>query len=119
MIKADGLAGGKGVVIAEDRTAAEAAIHRLGPPLFVEEFLDGEEVSFIVLSDGRDFVAFEASQDHKRLLDNDDGPNTGGMGAYSDGRILSAADHDRVVRDDHRTHHREDRVHRIPLRRAR
>lgn len=99
VIKADGLAGGKGVVIAEDRAAAVAAINRLGPPLLVEEFLDGEEVSFIVLSDGRDFVPLEASQDHKRLLDNDDGPNTGGMGAYTDGRILSAADHDRVVRE--------------------
>jgi phosphoribosylamine---glycine ligase len=97
VVKADGLAAGKGVVIAQDRAQAEAAIQTLGPRLVIEEFLEGEEVSFIVLSDGRDFVAFEATQDHKAVGDADTGPNTGGMGAYCDGRILSAADSQRVL----------------------
>jgi phosphoribosylamine---glycine ligase len=97
VIKADGLAAGKGVVIARDRGEAESAIERLGPRLVIEEFLRGEEVSFIVLSDGRDFVAFDATQDHKAVGDDDTGPNTGGMGAYSDGRILSSADAGRVM----------------------
>jgi len=97
VVKADGLASGKGVVIAHDRTAAESAIQTLGPPLILEEFLEGEEVSFIVVSDGRNLVPFEPSQDHKALKDDDSGPNTGGMGAYCDGRILSAADSQRVI----------------------
>jgi phosphoribosylamine--glycine ligase len=97
VVKADGLAAGKGVVIAQDRAEAEAAIQTLGPRLVIEEFLEGEEVSFIVLSDGRDFVAFEATQDHKAVGDDDTGPNTGGMGAYCDGRILAAADSQRVL----------------------
>jgi phosphoribosylamine---glycine ligase len=91
VIKADGLAAGKGVVIAQDRAQAEAAVRALGPMLVIEEFLEGEEVSFIVLSDGRNFVPFEATQDHKTIHDGDTGPNTGGMGAYCDGRILSSA----------------------------
>ncbi len=89
VIKADGLAAGKGVVIAQDRSEAESAIQTLGPRMVIEEFLTGEEVSFIVLSDGRDIVAFDATQDHKTVGDDDTGPNTGGMGAYCDGRILS------------------------------
>ncbi len=89
VVKADGLAAGKGVIIAHDRAAAESAIQTLGPRLVIEEFLEGEEVSFIVLSDGRNIVPLEASQDHKTIGDNDTGPNTGGMGAYCDGRILS------------------------------
>ncbi len=97
VIKADGLAAGKGVVIAHNRGEAEAAIETLGPRLVIEEFLQGEEVSFIVVSDGRDFVAFEATQDHKAAGDNDTGPNTGGMGAYCDGRILSADEAGRVI----------------------
>lgn len=97
VIKADGLAAGKGVIIAQDRPTAESAIQALGPRLVIEEFLRGEEVSFIVLSDGRDFVAFEATQDHKAVGDNDTGPNTGGMGAYCDGRILSDAQAQRVL----------------------
>jgi phosphoribosylamine--glycine ligase len=96
-VKADGLAAGKGVVIALDRPEAEAAVHSLGPRLVIEEFLRGEEVSFIVLSDGRDVVALEATQDHKTVSDGDTGPNTGGMGAYSDGRIISAADTQRIL----------------------
>ncbi|HSP67440.1 MAG TPA: phosphoribosylamine--glycine ligase, partial [Bryobacteraceae bacterium] len=92
VIKADGLAGGKGVIIAQDRAEAEAAIRSLGPRLVIEEFLHGEEVSFIVLSDGKNFLPLEATQDHKAVGDGDTGPNTGGMGAYCDGRILADAD---------------------------
>jgi phosphoribosylamine--glycine ligase len=89
VVKADGLAAGKGVIIAQDRAEAEAAVRSLGPRLVIEEFLEGEEVSFIVLSDGKHVVALEASQDHKRVGDGDTGPNTGGMGAYCDGRIFT------------------------------
>lgn len=97
VVKADGLATGKGVIIAGDRAEAEAAIRTLGPQLVIEEFLGGEEVSFIVIGDGRNVVAFEATQDHKAVGDGDTGPNTGGMGAYCDGRILSAADSQRIL----------------------
>jgi len=97
VIKADGLATGKGVIIARDRTTAEGAIHSLGPLLVLEEFLQGEEVSFIVLSDGRSLVAFEPTQDHKAVGDGDTGPNTGGMGAYCDGRILTSRESQRVL----------------------
>jgi len=89
VIKADGLAAGKGVVVALDRQEAETAIQRLGPHLVIEEFLEGEEVSFIGLSDGNALVPFVPAQDHKRLLEGDEGPNTGGMGAYVDSRILT------------------------------
>jgi phosphoribosylamine--glycine ligase len=89
VVKADGLAAGKGVIIAHDRAEAESAIATLGPRLVIEEFLQGEEVSFIVLSDGKDVVPLEATQDHKTVGDGDTGPNTGGMGAYCDGRILT------------------------------
>jgi phosphoribosylamine---glycine ligase len=95
-IKADGLATGKGVVIARDRSEAESAIRALGPRLVIEEFLTGEEVSFIVLSDGRTFTAFDATQDHKTINDGDIGANTGGMGAYCDGRILPSAEIQRI-----------------------
>jgi phosphoribosylamine---glycine ligase len=91
VVKADGLAAGKGVVIARDRAEAEAAIESLGERLVIEEFLSGEEVSFIALCDGRTALPLEATQDHKRVGDDDTGPNTGGMGAYCDGRILSGA----------------------------
>jgi phosphoribosylamine--glycine ligase len=91
VIKADGLAAGKGVIIAQDCAEAEAAVRSLGPRLVIEEFLLGEEVSFIALSDGRNIVPLEATQDHKAVGDGDTGPNTGGMGAYCDGRILPAA----------------------------
>jgi phosphoribosylamine--glycine ligase len=96
-VKADGLAAGKGVIIAHNRTEAEAAIRSLGPRLIIEEFLQGEEVSFIALSDGRSVVPLEATQDHKTIHDGDSGPNTGGMGAYCDGRILTAADTGRIL----------------------
>ncbi len=97
VVKADGLAAGKGVIIATDRAQAENAIHSLGPPLVIEEFLEGEEVSFIAICDGRNAIAFEATQDHKAVGDGDTGPNTGGMGAYCDGRILSPADSQRIL----------------------
>jgi phosphoribosylamine--glycine ligase len=91
VIKADGLAGGKGVVIAGNRAEAEEAFRRLGPNVVIEEYLEGEEVSFIGLSNGREIVPFLPTQDHKRLYDGDKGPNTGGMGAYVDARILTDA----------------------------
>jgi len=97
VIKADGLAAGKGVVIAQTPGEALEAIRNLGPRLVIEEFLEGEEVSFIILSDGRNVLALEATQDHKAVGDGDRGPNTGGMGAYCDGRILSAQDTQRVL----------------------
>ncbi|MGO4882913.1 MAG: phosphoribosylamine--glycine ligase [Bryobacteraceae bacterium] len=92
VIKSDGLAAGKGVVIAEDRPMAEAALACLKPPFVIEEFLAGEEVSYIVLSDGRNVVPLEPTQDHKAVFDHDAGPNTGGMGAYCDSRILTGAE---------------------------
>ena len=97
VIKADGLAAGKGVVIAEDRPAAGRAVEALGPRLVIEEFLAGEEVSFIALCDGRDVLPFAATQDHKRVNDGDTGPNTGGMGAYCDSRILTEGETERVL----------------------
>jgi len=91
VLKTDGLAAGKGVIIARNEREAIAAITTLPAPLVIEEFLEGEEVSFIVLCDGKRAVPLEPSQDHKRVFDNDQGPNTGGMGAYSDSRILTEA----------------------------
>ncbi len=89
VIKADGLAAGKGVIIANGEPEARDAIARLGPHLVIEEFLEGEEVSFIGLSDGESVLPFAPTQDHKRVCDGDRGPNTGGMGAYCDSRILT------------------------------
>jgi phosphoribosylamine--glycine ligase len=97
VIKADGLAAGKGVTIARDSAEAKIALRTLGPHLVIEEFLEGEEVSFIVISDGQNVIALEPTQDHKTIFDGDTGPNTGGMGAYCDGRILSSADTQRVI----------------------
>ena len=102
VLKADGLAAGKGVIIAHSREEAESAIPRLmssGDPLVVEEYLAGEEVSFIVLTDGFSAVPFEPTQDHKAAYDGDTGPNTGGMGAYCDTSILTAAQRDAVMTD--------------------
>jgi phosphoribosylamine--glycine ligase len=93
VIKADGLAAGKGVIIANTHQEANRAIDQLmtiGSRLVIEEFLAGEEVSFIVLSDGVNVLPLEPAQDHKTVYDGDQGPNTGGMGAYCDGRILDA-----------------------------
>ena len=91
VVKADGLAGGKGVIIANSLLEADRAIDQLltpGSTLVIEEFLTGEEVSFIVLSDGVNVLPLEPTQDHKAVFDGDQGPNTGGMGAYCDGKIL-------------------------------
>lgn len=101
VVKADGLAAGKGVVICQDRTEAQQTLQAMfaghlvgaaGSRVVLEEYLTGEEVSFIGVSDGQRIVSLEPSQDHKRIFDNDEGPNTGGMGAYSDPRILAAKD---------------------------
>jgi phosphoribosylamine--glycine ligase len=92
VIKADGLAAGKGVIIANSANEAEQAVAQLlapGSSLVIEEFLSGEEVSFIVLTDGVNILPLEPTQDHKAVFDGDRGPNTGGMGAYCDGRILT------------------------------
>ena len=97
VIKADGLAAGKGVVIAPDRASAESAIRNLGGRLVIEEFLSGEEVSFIALTDGRNVVPLAPAQDHKTAFDGDTGPNTGGMGAYCDSRILNGAGAQRIL----------------------
>ena len=89
VLKADGLAAGKGVVIAHNRVEAEVGLAALQGRLVIEEFLAGEEVSFIALCDGRDVLPLEPAQDHKAVFDGDQGPNTGGMGAYCDGGILT------------------------------
>jgi phosphoribosylamine---glycine ligase len=94
VIKADGLAAGKGVTIAANRTEAEAALlsttKAYGSRIVLEEFLQGEEVSFLVLTDGQRFLPLEPTQDHKTIFDGDAGPNTGGMGTYCDSRILTS-----------------------------
>jgi phosphoribosylamine--glycine ligase len=97
VLKADGLAAGKGVVIARDRGEAEAALKTLSGRLVIEEFLEGEEVSFIALCDGRSAVPLAATQDHKAAYDGDCGPNTGGMGAYSDSTILTEAEEREIL----------------------
>jgi phosphoribosylamine--glycine ligase len=97
VVKADGLAAGKGVVVAQTVAEAEAAIDmicadaQLGSELVVEEFLQGEEASFFVLSDGEHALPLATAQDHKRVLDGDRGPNTGGMGAYSPAPVMTPA----------------------------
>jgi phosphoribosylamine--glycine ligase len=98
VLKADGLAAGKGVVVAHNAAEAEAALGTLKGRLVIEEFLTGEEVSFIALCDGRDALPLAATQDHKTVFDGDRGPNTGGMGAYCDAGILSESD-TRMVMD--------------------
>jgi phosphoribosylamine--glycine ligase len=92
VIKADGLAAGKGVIVAHTNAEARTAIEQLGPQLVIEEFLTGPEVSLIVLTDGKAVVPLEPCQDHKAVFDGDQGPNTGGMGAYCDSNILSPGD---------------------------
>lgn len=93
VVKADGLAAGKGVVVAMTAAEAEDAVEALfaepGASAVIEEFLEGEEVSLFVLTDGQAMVAFGSAQDHKRVGDGDTGPNTGGMGAYSPARVLT------------------------------
>ena len=108
VVKADGLAAGKGVVVATDVAEAHAAIDRFlvgrslgnaGARVVVEGFLAGEEASFIVMVDGERAVALATSQDHKRLRDGDVGPNTGGMGAYSPAPVVTPQLHARVMRE--------------------
>jgi phosphoribosylamine--glycine ligase len=108
VIKADGLAAGKGVVVAMDRSAAHTAVDSMliekkmgaaGSRVVIEDYLEGEEASFIVLADGRHALALATSQDHKRLLDGDRGPNTGGMGAYSPAPVVTPTVHARVMRE--------------------
>ena len=108
VIKADGLAAGKGVVVAMTVEEAHEAIDMMlvdnkmgaaGARVVIEEFLEGEEASFIVMVDGRHVLPLASSQDHKRLLDGDNGPNTGGMGAYSPAPVLTPAIHARVMRE--------------------
>ena len=106
VIKADGLAAGKGVVVATTLEEAHAAIDDMllgnkmgnaGSRVVIEDFLTGEEASFIVMVDGDNVLPMATSQDHKRLLNNDKGPNTGGMGAYSPAPVVTAEVHERVM----------------------
>jgi phosphoribosylamine---glycine ligase len=108
VIKADGLAAGKGVVVAQTLEEAHAAVDMMlsdnklgdaGARVVIEEFLAGEEASFIVMVDGKHVLPLASSQDHKRLLDGDQGPNTGGMGAYSPAPIVTPQLHARVMRE--------------------
>jgi len=108
VIKADGLAAGKGVVVAMTLGEAHGAVDHMlsdnafgdaGARIVIEEFLAGEEASFIVMCDGKNVLPLATSQDHKRLLDQDQGPNTGGMGAYSPAPIVTPAMHARVMRE--------------------
>ena len=106
VIKADGLAAGKGVVICQAREEANSVLQSMfsgqfvgaaGSKVVIEEFLRGEEVSFIVLTDGTRAVPLQPTQDHKAIYDNDQGPNTGGMGAYCDSQIISAETTNQVL----------------------
>jgi phosphoribosylamine--glycine ligase len=108
VIKADGLAAGKGVVVAMNIDDAHAAIDMMlednkfgaaGARVVIEEFLTGEEASFMVMVDGKNILTLATSQDHKRLLDGDQGPNTGGMGAYSPAPIVTPEIHAKVLRE--------------------
>jgi len=108
VIKADGLAAGKGVVVAATAAEAKAAIDAMlvqnklgdaGARVVIEEFLEGEEASFIVMADGAHALPLATSQDHKRLKDGDQGPNTGGMGAYSPAPVVTPQLHARVMRE--------------------
>ncbi len=112
VVKADGLAAGKGVVVAMTEAQAHAAIDFMlvdnplgvahnegGARVVIEEFLEGEEASFIVMCDGKSVVALATSQDHKRLQDGDQGPNTGGMGAYSPAPVVTPKLHARAMRE--------------------
>ncbi|RZI65871.1 MAG: phosphoribosylamine--glycine ligase [Variovorax sp.] len=112
VVKADGLAAGKGVVVAMTLAEAHEAVDFMlvdnkfgvshndgGARVVIEEFLQGEEASFIVLCDGKNVAAMATSQDHKRLLDGDEGPNTGGMGAYSPAPVVTAEVHAKAMRE--------------------
>jgi phosphoribosylamine---glycine ligase len=106
VIKADGLAGGKGVLICMDINDAIAVCNGIlvqktfgeaGEKIVIEEFLEGEEASFMVLTDGGHILPLASSQDHKRVFDNDEGPNTGGMGAYSPAPVVTSTMHQRIL----------------------
>lgn len=108
VIKADGLAAGKGVVVAMELAEAHQAIDAMladnklgsaGARVVIEEFLQGEEASFIVMVDGQHILPLATSQDHKRLLDQDQGPNTGGMGAYSPAPVVTPTLHAKIMRE--------------------
>jgi phosphoribosylamine--glycine ligase len=108
VVKTDGLAAGKGVVVAMSTAEAHAAVDAMltekkmgaaGARVVIEGYLEGEEASFIVLADGRHVLALATSQDHKRLLDGDRGPNTGGMGAYSPAPVVTPTIHAKVMRE--------------------
>src|SRR6185437_1763310 len=107
VVKASGLAAGKGVVIAQTSAEAVAAAEEMlagklgeaGREVVIEEFLEGEEASFIVMADGSHVLPLATSQDHKRLGDGDRGPNTGGMGAYSPAPVVTSAIHARIMRE--------------------
>ncbi len=108
VVKADGLAAGKGVIVAQTTEEAAAATRAMladntfgeaGRRVVVEEFLTGEEASFIVMVDGKHVLALATSQDHKRLHDEDQGPNTGGMGAYSPAPVVTPQIHNRILRE--------------------
>ncbi len=108
VVKADGLAAGKGVVVAANTAEAHAAVDAMmvngamgeaGRRIIIEEFLRGEEASFIAMVDGKNVMALATSQDHKRLRDGDEGPNTGGMGAYSPAPVVTPRMHARIMRE--------------------
>jgi phosphoribosylamine---glycine ligase len=108
VIKADGLAAGKGVVIAKSKEQAEEAIDLMmvkkifgdaGNKIIIEECLTGEEASVLAICDGEHFILLASAQDHKRIFDNDEGPNTGGMGAYSPAPVVSAALQKRIEKE--------------------
>jgi len=108
VLKADGLAAGKGVVIAATRQEAESAIRSAmvdrrfgdaGETVVIEEFLEGSEASYFVLADGTRFVSLSSAQDHKRIFDNDEGPNTGGMGAFAPSPLVAAPIEQRILEE--------------------
>ena len=108
VVKADGLAAGKGVIVAMTIEEAKNAVKDMladnkfgaaGSRVVIEEFLDGEEASFIVMVDGKNVLPFATSQDHKRAFDNDEGPNTGGMGAYSPAPVVTDKIHERIMNE--------------------
>jgi phosphoribosylamine---glycine ligase len=106
VVKADGLAAGKGVIVAESVEQALAAVDEImldkvfgsaGASVVIEEFMAGEEASFFAFTDGKNILPLASAQDHKRIFDNDQGPNTGGMGAYSPAPVVTAALYDEIV----------------------
>ncbi|WP_105188424.1 phosphoribosylamine--glycine ligase [Pseudoalteromonas sp. T1lg48] len=108
VVKADGLAAGKGVIVAMTEAEAEEAVRDMlagnafgeaGSRVVIEEFLEGEEASFIVMVDGKNVLPFATSQDHKRAYNGDQGPNTGGMGAYSPAPVVTAEIHERIMNE--------------------